>query len=387
MRLAASALTPPSEGGIGVVLLAGRGAIAALAHRFRGAGSGSLAPEVVRYGWLHPPGRPEETVDEVLVRVRSSADLGVEAVEVSGHGGRAAMRAILRLFEEAGAAVLPASDLVRELSGAARIDRVRLEALERLPAAASVEAACFLVGVFGGNLSRAAREAEGDRAAIEALLARERRGRALVHPPRILLLGRPNAGKSTLFNALAGRDRALTSPEPGTTRDLLEVVVVEGGWPLRFVDSAGIETPRDRVQEAGIERSLRAARDADLRVVLLDGSEPLGEGDRRILDLAQAAGGCVLVATKADLPDCLGPHPALAARVAAPIGQGLSALCTLVREALGLAGPPPGAGDPAPFTGRQVAALQALWRAEPGALADLLGAGASGDEPGAFLLP
>ncbi len=390
MDLAAAVLTASAEGGIGVVLVVGVGAVAAVSERFQPASKGPLRPDSVRFGRLHATGHPEEIVDEVYLRVRRSADLGVEAVEVSTHGGAATVRSVLALLEEAGASVLAPSDLVERLAAVRQIDRVRLEALEALPRAASLEAAAFLLGAWEGSLSRAIQAAAYDRSEVARLKARAARGLALVSARTAVFVGRPNVGKSSLFNALLGRDRAITSPVPGTTRDLIDGIVIDGGYPLRLVDSAGVTTPKDRVQAEGIARSLRAARDADLRLVVLDGSQSLGDEDRWILEQATADGPTLVVASKADLPDRLGSQARVALRTSAETGEGLDELSRggLLRAALGLSDPPPGWHEPAPFTRRQVSLLDALETGTPESVTLLLGdASEAPQEDGAGLWP
>ncbi|MBI3845047.1 MAG: 50S ribosome-binding GTPase [Planctomycetes bacterium] len=373
MELVVTVLTAPFSGGIGVVLVAGRGARGVVASRFHGAKPGDLEPDSVRYGWLREEGQAGAIVDEVLVRVRRDDDLGVEAVEVSGHGGRASVRAITKLFVDAGARESSPTELVRCVAPYAGIDHVRVDAIEALPRAASLEAAIFLLGAFEGTLTRAACAAAADPSAVRALLARAPRGIALVSPREIVLLGRPNVGKSSLFNALLGRDRAITSAVPGTTRDLLDGMIVASGYPIRIVDSAGVEVPRDRIQRAGIERSLFASREAHLRVVLLDSSKPIDDDDRRIVDLATSAGTTILAATQCDRPWRLECDLEIPVRTSAVTGEGLDDLRDHVCRALGLAEPPPRADEPAPFNERQVRALEVLASGAPGGLGLLLG--------------
>jgi tRNA modification GTPase len=377
VELVAAVLTSPFEGGIGVVLVAGKGALALVAERFRPARPGAVRGGAPRYGWLHEAGRPESVVDEVLVRVRD--DAGLEAVEISGHGGRASVRTTLRLLADAGVREIGAAEMTRRLSLAAGLDLVQIEALEALPDAASLAAAELLLDALDGSLSRAAVAAAGDREAVREILERAPRGLALVASRAIVLLGRPNAGKSSLFNALVGRDRAITSPVPGTTRDLLEQTIVARGFPIRIVDSAGIEAPRDRVQSAAIDRSLDASRAADLRVVVLDGSLPETDEDRRVLDEARRCGPAIVVETKCDLPRRLARSAPAAARTSAVTGAGLDELLERVCETLGLEPLPRGA--PAPFTARQIGALEALAAGEASALRSLLGGAGPGRVP------
>lgn len=118
---------------------------------------------------------------------------------------------------------------------------------------------------------------------------------------RVALVGRPNVGKSSLLNALLAEARAIVTAIPGTTRDVIEEVLTHKGIPLRLVDTAGIRHPSDEVEAQGIRRSFEALRRADISLFVIDGSEPLGEEDLKLLrDLASRPH--VLVLNKADLP-------------------------------------------------------------------------------------
>lgn len=115
------------------------------------------------------------------------------------------------------------------------------------------------------------------------------------------ILGRPNVGKSSLMNALLKTDRAIVTPVPGTTRDMLEELVNIDGIPVRLFDTAGIRSTDDPVETEGVRRSHLAWQEADLALILLDGSQPLSDGDRVLLARQEAA-QALLVINKCDLP-------------------------------------------------------------------------------------
>ncbi len=121
-------------------------------------------------------------------------------------------------------------------------------------------------------------------AALERLRADGERGRLVREGVTAAIVGPPNAGKSSLLNALLGDDRAIVSETPGTTRDTIEETVAIGGVPVRLVDTAGIRAHADRLERAGIERSRRALAAARLAIVVVDGSQPLGAEARALLD-------------------------------------------------------------------------------------------------------
>lgn len=136
---------------------------------------------------------------------------------------------------------------------------------------------------------------------LARLLATCRRGDVLRRGVATAIVGRPNAGKSSLLNALAGYDRAIVTDIPGTTRDTVEESVVCGGVRLRLIDTAGIHETEDAVEKLGVERSRQALASADLALAVVDGSRPLTEADGEILRLAAQCPRWILVLNKQDL--------------------------------------------------------------------------------------
>ena len=126
--------------------------------------------------------------------------------------------------------------------------------------------------IAGGELGQ---EAEEIAQTIDNLLATFDRGKLLRDGARVVLTGHPNAGKSSLFNALIGRERAIVTPLPGTTRDVLEATVDLQGVPITLVDTAGVRDTEDEVERIGVERAREAVLDADLIVALIDGENPV----------------------------------------------------------------------------------------------------------------
>lgn len=185
------------------------------------------------------------------------------------------------------------------------------------------------------------------------------RGRILREGVPCVILGRPNAGKSTLLNALLGRERAIVTDIPGTTRDLIEENVKVGNLLLRVTDTAGLRDTTDPVEQAGIDRALAQANASSLILALFDGAKPLGDED--MLVLARAAGRrAVAVINKSDLPQQLDEkklkkHFRNIVPISAKTGEGLDVLLELLP---GLAGLSDGAFDGALITNaRQAAAL------------------------------
>ena len=170
---------------------------------------------------------------------------------------------------------------------------------------------------------------------LRRLLATCDRGRVLRHGVRTAIVGRPNAGKSSLLNALAGYERAIVTDIPGTTRDTVEESVLCGGVLLRLIDTAGIRETEDAVERLGVERSRQAVEQADLVLAVVDGAADFTQEDDRILRLAAQCPRWILVLNKEDLlpgaaqrvpiPTDL-PAPAAAVTISALTGGGLEAL-------------------------------------------------------------
>jgi tRNA modification GTPase len=157
-------------------------------------------------------------------------------------------------------------------------------------------------------------------------------GRLVQSGVTLAIVGRPNVGKSSLFNRLLEQDRAIVTEIPGTTRDLVAETASLGGLPVRFVDTAGIREGQDRVETLGIERSLQAMADADLTMVVLDGSVAVSAEDEQILERAERQGRYLVVLNKADLPAGAERE---GLRVSARTGEGVEALREAILAAVG----------------------------------------------------
>jgi tRNA modification GTPase len=321
-------LTPAGRGGVALVAIEGPDAAALMERLFRPARAHGLpaADRVATGHLLDPEG---EAIDEVLL-----ARAGPETFELGCHGGPAVVERVVAALRAAGA---------RERAEPNdATDRTAAEAQALLPRAPTELGCRVLLAQLGGALARALESAcarlDEDpaqaRADLEALLATWPLGRALTAPPRVALIGAPNAGKSSLMNALLGHERVIVAPEPGTTRDAVEEVADLDGVPARLVDTAGQHAAAgDEVEAAGIARAREVARDADLRLVVVDVTTADAEG---ALTLARACATPRVVAfNKVDLRQVAERAPDLApVLVSARTGEGLPALRAALRAAL-----------------------------------------------------
>ncbi|MCE9583560.1 MAG: 50S ribosome-binding GTPase [Planctomycetes bacterium] len=303
----------------------------------RGAGAGEILAKffgdklpqanAITRGWIAEDGR---RIDEALLwRVEDGFEIGL-------HGGAAATTAVLRAFRRAGVRVESTPD---HSPGSIEADAAAL-----LPRAATLPAAMFLAAAAEGALSR--EMACGDPARLRALLDRAAAGAALAVPRTVVLSGPPNAGKSTLLNALSGRDRALVHPEAGTTRDPVEAMADFEGYPVRLLDTAGLAGAQAGVGAEAEARAREAIAAADLVLWLADPVNPVSPEGRADLRLSG----------KSDL----GPAIPGAIPVSGATAAGLDALRQSVLRALGL--PFPAEARPAPFRAEHVRAIEALLR-------------------------
>ena len=298
----------------------------------------------------------DEAVCAVMRAPRSYT--GEDVVELSCHGGPALLTMVVAQLCRAGARVAAPGEFSRRAFLNGRLELARAEAVALLITArterAVTLAARALEGALGERLE-AVREALVDlvaglevgldfpddetgtgaaaaRARVEelaqdvsAMLAAARRGRLVHEGVTIALGGRPNAGKSSLLNALLGRERAIVAATPGTTRDVLEGALEIGGVPVRLLDTAGLGIPGDGIEAEGMKRSRRAIDESELVVLVVDGSVAPAADDE--LEAALTGRHVVVVRSKSDLvlhPDARVPPEALP--VSSMTGSGLTTL-------------------------------------------------------------
>ncbi|MEX1096350.1 MAG: GTPase, partial [Planctomycetales bacterium] len=384
MNLTAARLTPRGRGAVATVRVAGdlalleveKGAEKELRPLFRAANGRPLsAQRLDRVAFGHWGGDVAEEV--VLCRV---AD---DVMEFHCHGGEAAVARILADLAARGAAIVSWTELAAAERGvfAAECD----EALAR---ATTFRAAKILLEQRAGTLRNAVAEllravteewavdggrwterpAQSESCPLSTvhcplldLLAWADFGRHLVAPWEVVLVGRPNVGKSSLTNALLGFARSIVFDRPGTTRDVVTAETALDGWPVRFADTAGLRDAAEELEAAGVARTRELLARADLLVLLLDVGRPPEAADRELLASHPTA---IRVAHKCDLADCWGGAlPADALRVSSTTGDGVDALARAIVARLVPRVPPPGTA--VPFTERQIALLRAARAAPP----------------------
>lgn len=398
--------TPPGRGGIGIVRLSGPEAVRVADELVRltrplEAGRSVLA------GVADPNDRGGEAIDEAVVTYFKGPHsyTGEDVVEVAAHGSPVVLELLVRGAVRAGARLARPGEFTMRAFLNGRIDLTQAEAVQDLIAAQTLEQVRMAAQQLRGALSRrvapmkdrlvtlvALLEAGMDFAAgelddvdvvspgeIERALGEVRRpleelersfaqGQRLREGASLALVGRPNVGKSSLFNRLLERERAIVTAAPGTTRDTVEEVTAVGGIPLRLIDTAGLRTGEalDEAEEIGMARSREALADADLVLVVVDATAEMSAGERAMVASLEGRPHLV-VRNKADLPGAaLTGANGAGLLTSAVTGEGVEALRGEILRALD-AGSAPAAGGVLNSLRQQqavAAALAALAAAE-----------------------
>jgi len=374
-------------GGISIIELSGPGSDAILERLFRSPRQcrvSEASPGQLLYGKLIHKGA---LLDEVIVEIGDPEN--GRALVINCHGGTIAARRVLNALAAEGVREVEAAELLRLRESSGALSAVQREALELLPRAPTLRAAAMLLAQYHGALERAVQSImglllhEGDIAAAESALSRllsnATFGRGLFRPPRVVVAGRPNVGKSTLMNALLRFERVIAHPTPGTTRDAVEDLFAVHGVPFRLVDTAGIRRAENDVEREGVARGVIEIDRADVLLLTFDGSMPLQAEDEKLIALPMPE-KVIPVINKCDLPRQLAPDtltrllPRSPLLVSATERLGISELedCILRSAYESL----PARDDPVPFTERQAGlltrALAALRRQERACAAALL---------------
>lgn len=349
-------LTPPGRGAIATLLVEGAGALAAVQTAFRSAQGKPLetsAADQLRFGHFGPgPG------EEVVVRVRSE-----RSVELHCHGGQAAVAMVEQTLVEQGCRPVSWQEWTRRSSE----DPLGAAALLALADARTERTASILLDQYQGALRRAIgevaecldrRDFAGAQRKLEELISRAALGLHLVRPWRVVVAGPPNAGKSTLLNAMVGYARAIVDPQAGTTRDLVTAVTALEGWPVELGDTAGLREASHPVEQAGVDAARRSLATADLVLLVFDLSQAWSPAADALL---ASHPGSMTVHNKDDLASPADPARPAGHRVSALQGEGIEGLLHAIAARLVPAPPAPGAA--VPFTQDQAEALDRALRA------------------------
>jgi tRNA modification GTPase len=363
--------TPMGRSGVGVVRMSGRDGIAIAQRFFKPHSSDSHLDHrtAVVGSWMNENG---DEVDEVLVTLFRAPQsyTGEDVVEISGHGNPLTLACIVENARRAGARVAAPGEFTMRAVAHGKMDLIQAEAVREFIEAQTEQQAKTALRQMGGSVSKRIRPikeklleviarleagidfAEDDvdvpdnsgiveiiqplAEALENLEETFGYGRVLIEGFRLAILGKPNVGKSSLFNRLVSTDRAIVTDIPGTTRDVLTETVSMEGIPLRFADTAGVRETLDPVESIGVNRALEALSDADLALVVLDGSGALDNDDLQVLGKVELIPHLVLI-NKSDLPQTLDTSSldgSFKVHVSAKTGYGFDTLREAIRAFL-----------------------------------------------------
>ncbi len=328
--------TAPGEAGIAIVRISGPAAMEIADRIFKSGGPPpSQQPDrIILHGTICVNGMPIDEVIMLIMRAPRSYTRE-DVVEIQCHGGTVCARRVLQCVLRNGAKPAEPGEFTKRAFLNGRIDLVQAEAVLDLIRARSERAAQSAMEQLNGRLSSlfgsiydklialvaeiearldfpdetdlpesgetVTEELEKIKAEIECALTTWEEGHILREGALVVISGKPNTGKSSLLNVLLGKDRAIVSQAPGTTRDTIEETIVLDGIPIRLVDTAGLRDPESEVEAHGINRARQQYACADIRIHLIDCSKPLDGEDETLLNSVDI-NKTIVVLNKADLP-------------------------------------------------------------------------------------
>jgi tRNA modification GTPase len=331
--------TPLGEGGIGIVRLSGKDSLEIVETIFtspKKTGLRDVASHKLSYGHIHDPSTGEK-VDEVIVTVMRSPHSYTreDIVEINCHSGMVTLRRILELTLKGGARLADPGEFTKRAFINGRIDLSQAEAVLDLIRSKTDESRRIAMEQLQGGLSEKITvlrdKLKGLCAHVEAyidfpedeieiasrneivkssdeivkelkkLLKTYDEAKFFREGLATAIVGRPNVGKSSLLNALLQKDRAIVTPIPGTTRDVIEEYLNINGLPLRIMDTAGIRDVQNVAEKEGVKRSLRSIENADFVIAVFDSSEPFQDEDFEVIEKIKGK-PLIIVMNKCDLP-------------------------------------------------------------------------------------
>jgi len=335
----AAIATAMTTSGIGIIRISGKDARKILKKIYHSPGNKKdislVQSHTIHYGFIYDD---EQMVDEVLVMIMDGprSYTGEDTVEIDCHGGILAMRKVLDTVIKNGARIAEPGEFTKRAFLNGRIDLSQAEAVGDIINAKSEYALQSSMSQLNGNVQRVIKamreriiyhiayiesalddpehisidgygeelkvDVENEKAKIEQLIVSANEGKMIHEGIKTVIVGKPNAGKSSLLNILVGEDKAIVTDIAGTTRDVLEETIVLQGISLRMMDTAGIRKTEDVVERIGVERTCKQVKDADLVLYVVDASRALDENDEEILAMLKTENKkAIVLLNKTDL--------------------------------------------------------------------------------------
>ena len=340
MSTIAAISTAPGIGGIGIVRMSGDNCFDILNKIFKAKKEENIENikgYTIKYGKIINP-RDKEIVDEVLVSYfkEPNSYTAENVCEINSHGGIIVVRKILELCLENGARLAEPGEFTKRAFLNGRIDLSQVEAVIDIINAKTEKESKASINQLEGNLSKEIKKVKenilnvltdieasidypeydieevSNNRALEILEKVQRQledlkdsfenGKILKEGIKVAIIGKPNSGKSSLLNAILREERAIVTDIEGTTRDTIEEYVSINGIPFKFVDTAGIRKADNKVEEIGIEKSKKVAKESDLIIAMFDNSKELSKEDKEILEFIKDKKAIILL-NKCDLED------------------------------------------------------------------------------------
>ena len=336
--------TAMSASGIGIVRISGENAMDVISRVYRSKGGKKNIKEVpthtIHYGYIYDG---EELIDEVLVMIMHAPRTftGEDTVEIDCHGGVYAMRRVLETVLKNGAQIAEPGEFTKRAFLNGRMDLSQAEAVMDVIHAKSEYALRSSMDQLRGSVQKAIREirekliyhiayiesalddpehisldgypqqllevVDNEQKEVKRLLKTSSDGKMIQEGIQTVILGKPNAGKSSLLNLLIGENRAIVTDIAGTTRDILEEYITLHGISLKIIDTAGIRETKDIVEKIGVDRAREMAQNADLILYVVDSSVPLDENDEEIMTMLTGKKAIILY-NKTDLTPVIQPE-------------------------------------------------------------------------------
>ncbi|MDE0088780.1 MAG: tRNA uridine-5-carboxymethylaminomethyl(34) synthesis GTPase MnmE [Candidatus Poribacteria bacterium] len=375
----AAIATPRGEGGIGIVRVSGPLAIPIASQLFRPSrviSPDELPSHTLTHGHVIDTSASDEIIDEVMLGIMRSPKTYTteDIVEFNCHGGIVPLTTVLALVVKAGARLAEPGEFTKRAFLNGRLDLAQAEAVAELISSKTELSRKIAIQALEGKLSESVNQLSDTLAALLAeieasidfpdedldfmkveaqlqtartvqtdlthLLETASEGRLIKEGVNVAILGKPNVGKSSLFNALVRSARAIVTDIPGTTRDTIDETINLDGIPINLIDTAGLRQTEDIVEQQGVQRSRDVLNRAEFLLLMFDASQPLNEADTELLQIANSH-RAILILNKIDLPAIVQPQAltdhcpkVCIVQTAITEDKGIDVLKTAIREEL-----------------------------------------------------